>query len=365
MIIEKFLDPNAPSLPKQVAENTKEIEALSESFRTSESLTSNSTSIDISTTNIDIKDAECSIGRFLYSTNGLMFKIVAIEGNKVFIDFYSQFEINIIKTEFQTIRNMLVNPAFTINQDGQQNYSGDGIYTADQWIMESSETIVTPYPSGGCDFQNNSSTEHFIEQIIPIYDTLNFYNKTYTATAYLRDGVTLSVQIKPQMGQDLIVKNDFENVSLALEWDDSEKYLIFKIYVHENVKIAIKCCTLGQSETSLIYNERSREEELDLCYFFYEKIPITEKFIIFKWAFTGENFYEPNVYLKTNKRTRPTIRLFDSETNQEGYLNTNIGNAQVNVFQTQTNCFKLQSNTSELSAGYGYGGYYIADARIY
>lgn len=365
MIIEKFLDPNAPSLPKQVAENTKYIEALSESFRTSESLTSNSMSVDISTTNIYIKNAECSIGRFLYSTNGLMFKIVAVEGNKVFVDFYSNLTESagvVVSTQ-----NMLINPAFVVNQDAMQDYSGNGIYTADQWIMESSETIVTPHQTGGATFKNNGNSEHFIEQIVEISDELNTIGKPHTASVELTDGTIAEVTITPLLETDVSKKVIFANGAISLEWDASEDFLIYRVYANQGETLEIKNCVLVQSDKRGIFIPRSDAEELVMCQRYYQKnnfaLNMPLPLGIGRNSTTiSINFLIPKLRTNPAFKTYGTVKILNSPSSTGLTLNGN---------QYYDGCYRMFINASNITEGGGYlvagetTGYYILDARIY
>lgn len=352
MIIEKFLDPNAPSLPKQVAENTKDIEALSESFRTSESLTSNSTSVDISTTNIDIKDAECSIGRFLYSTNGLMFKIVAVEGNKVFIDFYSNLTESagvVVSTQ-----NMLINPAFIINQDAMQDYSGDGIYTADQWIMESSETIVTPHQTGGATFKNNGNSEHFIEQIVEISDELNTIGKPHTASVELTDGTIAEVTITPLLETDVSKKVIFETGAISLEWDASEDFLIYRVYANQGETLEIKNCVLVQSDKRGVFVPRPIKEEEELCFKYYYKIKANSAYASLSIGVEqSANAYSLFIFKKM--RTTPIIKHggnFNPQYNTSGTIEVSIKNISVNqISENIINCIVNINETLQFTYG--------------
>ena len=85
MIIRKFLDPDAPSLPQQVSENTKDIEEnIKPWYNTQNDLTTSSTTIALSETNI----GDATTG-FLLSKNALLFKIVGVEEGVVYISYWA------------------------------------------------------------------------------------------------------------------------------------------------------------------------------------------------------------------------------------------------------------------------------------
>lgn len=262
------LNPNYNNYPEQVEENKRDIKALLVKFKTSEVLNSSSSIVDKSTTNIPERCNICEIiNSFIYSQNGLVFKIVAITGNKVFIDFYSDLS-NQGGGSYST-QNMLINPAFIINQDAMQDYSGDGIYTADQWIMESAETIVSPIQTGGATFRNNGSEEHFIQQIVEVSDELNTIGKPHTASVELENGTKAHVTITPLAGTDVQKKISFEGGSISIEWDASEDFLIYRIYANPGVTLNIKNTMLVPSSLPGIFVPRSYGEELKLCQRFY------------------------------------------------------------------------------------------------
>lgn len=88
MIIRKFLDPDAPSLPQQVSENTKDIAELEENikpwYNTQNMLMESSSTIALSDTNI----GTATTG-FLLSKNALLFKIVGVEEGVVYISYWA------------------------------------------------------------------------------------------------------------------------------------------------------------------------------------------------------------------------------------------------------------------------------------
>lgn len=305
------LNPNYNNYPQQVEKNKRDIKALSLEFKTSEVLNSSSSVVDKSTTNIPERCNICEIiDSFIYSQNGLIFKIVAITGNKVFIDFYS--DLSNQGGGIYSTQNMLINPAFIVNQDAMQDYSGDGIYTADQWIMESMETIVSPIQTGGATFINNGSEEHFIEQIVEVSDELNTIGKPHTASVELENGIKAHVTITPLAGTDVQKKISFEGGSISLEWDASEDFLIYRVYANAGITLNIKNTMLVQSSLPGIYVPRLIEEELLLCFRFYFIMKVTNATgsLFEGTTASSNNSIRKEMFLPTPMRIKPTTKLF-------------------------------------------------------
>jgi len=358
------LNPNYNNYPEQVEENKRDIKALSCKFKTSEVLNSSSSVIDKSTTNIPER---CNIGEiidsFIYSQNGLVFKIVAFTGNKVFIDFYSDLS-NQGGGSYST-QNMLINPAFIVNQDAMQDYSGDGIYTADQWIMESMETIVSPIQTGGATFVNNGSEEHFIQQIVEVSDELNTIGKPHTASVELENGTKAHVTITPLAGTDVQKKISFEGGSISLEWDASEDFLIYRVYANAGVTLDIKNTMLVPSSLPGIYVSRPIEEELFLCWRFYQTLRINSVACFV----ANTSIIYGAISLPCAMRANPVIRNDVQSSIREGGVGIK-GNTNLSFNELRNNLLQFSFsgsglNLTQYSIVVIVNGTIKADARIY
>lgn len=95
MDITKFFNPNARSMPEQVVKNAADIADLQQKikpiFYTKTSITSESTSINLTETNIPEADFESG---FLVSVNGNVFDIINIVGGLVYLSFILTLQLN-------------------------------------------------------------------------------------------------------------------------------------------------------------------------------------------------------------------------------------------------------------------------------
>ena len=126
------LNPNYLNYPEQVQKNKNDIEKLNKVYKTTQNLTSSTTTLNINTTNIvDLNN--CIIDRFLFSRNGLLFKIKSFTNETLYVEFYSD-----LSSTNEVITNFEFNPDVVVYENGNARIIGTIKYNQDS-LLESVE----------------------------------------------------------------------------------------------------------------------------------------------------------------------------------------------------------------------------------
>lgn len=139
-----ILDPNYLNYPEQVHKNKKDIEKLNKVYKTTQNLTSSTTTINVNTTNIVDLD-NCIIDRFLFSRNGLLFKIKSYTNETLYIEFYSD-----LSSTNEVITNFEFNPDVVVYENGNARIVGTIKYNQDSLLepVEAPAEINIPIIAG-------------------------------------------------------------------------------------------------------------------------------------------------------------------------------------------------------------------------
>ena len=170
--------------------------------------------------------------------------------------------------------NLLDNPWFTVNQRGQNSYSGS-VYGFDRW--KGLRAVVTQESNGILVvFDNTSSTFGRIHQHIEDYS--NLIGRTVTLSYMTEDGNVYSkTAVFPEKGGTSIHSGYVDNVEVALFFGSSDTYPVFGIQSNSTsnttVVKAVKL-ELGSVSTLAMDKEPNYATELLKCqrYFFKQTI---------------------------------------------------------------------------------------------
>lgn len=434
MIIDKFLDPNVPSLPQQVAQNTRDIAAAKNVYKTSQNLPTTTTTVQIATTNI-INIDDCLIDRFLFSRNGLLFKIVSYTADVIYVEFYSDLsstnevitnlefepesviynsgiatltgkikynqdsllepmeapaEINIPITAVDGViidasednssieahldsttianPNLLINSNFTINQRGEETYSGNGTYCVDRWQLYGSGGYSVDTKQYSTAKQNNR-----LIQWIENYEALRGKKLTlscnFVAGSKFRliafDGVNYFYSPTLTTGINKLTFTVDQNASkLSVGIQNVEADDTNNVCTLDYVKLEI-------GELATEFSPRPIAEELVMCQRFFEKIDLKNSLNysqIYRVTSSPYAFYNGNIDFKISKRTLPTVKVFSSVGFTEGKLYDDTLNSDISISlkaRTLYGFFINPTGAESVTQGHICRGYYSADAEIY
>ena len=285
MIIRKFLDPNTPSLPQQVAENTDKLEKMSKIYKTTQNLTSSTTTINLNTTNIVDLDNSI-IDTFLFSRNGLLFKIKSYTNETLYIEFYSD-----LSSTNEVITNFEFNPDVVVYENGNARIVGTIKYNQDSLLepVEAPAEINLPMIAGegmvvDANEENDKIEIHIDNETISNPNLL--VNGDFRVNQRGFDGTNL-VRLKPtycfdrwryyQWGNSVeITKNDDGSISIyntttdtsqgtgVLYFSQPLEHFINRVCDNETYTISCKY--------KIEYPDSSKQGD---CYFYFEQTGAT------------------------------------------------------------------------------------------
>ena len=292
--------------------------------------------------------------------------------------------IQVLENDVQTLNektlnfsnsNLLINGDFRVNQRNQELYTATGkswVYTADRWRMYNlnntfNATTKTIRLKGTTTF----------EQILEDYNSLA--GKTVTLSANIKsfNGNAFKLFIE-KGGVGEVVGNVISSTGIvSFTTTINENITSLRVGIKNTSsdtatfnEIVVDYFKLEIGSVATAYNPIPYAEELAMCQRYYEKIDtlnIANKNIIRKNARSTYFFYDGQVIFKVGKRTIPTVKVFSSNTDTEGYLYDNTSNADKKMILSYltTDNFFVSIQNGDVAVNNVCIGYFEADAEIY
>lgn len=260
--------------------------------------------------------------------------------------------------------NFLINGDFKVNQRGESVYNLTGTkYTVDRWLGFSG-LEVSVVSNGGVIVENtNSSGGGWFQQKFEEKFEV-FKNKTITISAKvggkLYSGTATIPESEPAVQTNIIDVLLEDNNHLRLTYLTNGQ-MVFNFYVNAGTTLEIEYAKLEFATSATAFESRPYAEELALCQRYYEK---SDNNSIYKFARSNGQFYDPRINFNIEKRTFPTVTVYSSNDNVEGYLYSNV-NCEVSQLYVNKNGFSIQSTQNNFVINNLYKGYFSADAEIY
>ncbi len=260
--------------------------------------------------------------------------------------------------------NFLINGDFRVNQRGESVYNLTGTkYTVDRWLGFSG-LEVSVVSNGGVIVENtNSSGGGWFQQKFEENFEV-FKDKTITISAKvggkLYSGTATIPESEPAVQTNIIDVLLEDNNHLRLTYLTNGQ-IVFNFYVNAGTTLEIEYAKLEFATSATAFEPRPYAEELALCQRYYEK---SDNNSIYKFARSNGQFYDPRINFNIEKRTFPTVTVYSSNDNVEGYLYSNV-NCEVSQLYVNKNGFSIQSTQNNFVINNLYKGYFSADAEIY
>ena len=260
--------------------------------------------------------------------------------------------------------NFLINGDFRVNQRGESVYNLTGTkYTVDRWLGFSG-LEVSVVSNGGVIVENtNSSGGGWFQQKFEENFEV-FKDKTITISAKvggkLYSGTATIPESEPAVQTNIIDVLLEDNNHLRLTYLTNGQ-IVFNFYVNAGTTLEVEYAKLEFATSATAFEPRPYAEELALCQRYYEK---SDNNSIYKFARSNGQFYDPRINFNIEKRTFPTVTVYSSNDNVEGYLYSNV-NCEVSQLYVNKNGFSIQSTQNNFVINNLYKGYFSADAEIY
>ena len=260
--------------------------------------------------------------------------------------------------------NFLINGDFRVNQRGESVYNLTGTkYTVDRWLGFSG-LEVSVVSNGGVIVENtNSSGGGWFQQKFEEKFEV-FKGKTITISAKvdgkIYSGTATIPESEPAVQTNIIDVLLEDNNHLRLTYLTNGQ-IVFNFYVNAGTTLEIEYAKLEFATSATAFEPRPYAEELALCQRYYEK---SDNNSIYKFARSNGQFYDPRINFNIEKRTFPTVTVYSSNDNAEGYLYSNV-NCEVSQLYVNKNGFSIQATNNDFVINNLYKGYFSADAEIY
>lgn len=212
-------------------------------------------------------------------------------------------------------RNLLDNGWFTVNQRGQNSYSGSG-YTIDRWLMASSGTTPASSQTINADGSITTTSPKIYQYFDIGYE--NLAGKNVTASVMDENGNIYSVSgtvpsTKPTEGTASIISNLIANdYKFNLVYTVSTGYFEFNIRsaTSASTEFTIKAIKLeiGTVSTLAMDTAPNYAEELLKCQRYFQRIGGTNSAFATGW-FTTTSLAYLFTKLSTPMRTAPTVTM--------------------------------------------------------
>lgn len=265
--------------------------------------------------------------------------------------------------------NLLINSNFAINQRGQSTYAGtsNGAYSVDRWKLRYScmYNVST---------KNITFTAQYSQIIQEIENYTDLIGKTVSFTVNISDYVSQNDDLYLLASGSSNVKIT-GNGTFTLTYTVPSNITYLRVGVFRTSTTGNTSCTLNWAKLEIgdiatPYIPPLIAEELPKCQRYYVKIDTSNagnKYQIYRFARSNYALYDAQVFFPVRMRTRPTVALFSTNTDTEGYLYniTQTTDQQFSVGYITTDGFQFGNKSGNMEANNAITGYYSADAEIY
>lgn len=268
--------------------------------------------------------------------------------------------------------NLLINSNFAINQRGQSSYTGANKYAIDRWLITTSTSTIT-VNTNGITLSASSDNAYCQQRIENGFNLLKGKEVTLSVsiggTIYTTSG-TVPSSIPSTSLWSLTPISATNTVATSLYLLNTSGLLFVQLGATAGHSVAFDWAKLEIGDTATGYTPPLIAEELPKCQRYYTKIDTSvsaNKYQIYRFARSNYALYDAQVFFPVRMRTRPTIALFSTNTDTEGYLYnlTQTADQQFSTGYITTDGFQFGNTNGNMSANNMITGYYAADAEIY
>lgn len=175
--------------------------------------------------------------------------------------------------------NLLINPWFTVNQRGQNSYSGNTIYTVDRWYINNAPTATVTVTNDGLTI-NANGVRTWEQQKIENYSDL--VGRTVTLSVMKKDGTiyqSTAVVPTPTSTETAFLDEWFDNNTIRLAVFISTSSFIVGVGVENGSTKYLRAVKLEVGDTSTLHLDTAPDYTTELlkCQRYFISLQLTAR----------------------------------------------------------------------------------------